>query len=411
MKPCIAILHYAGPPGVGGVESMIAYQSRGLAALGYPVRLVSGKGGELDFPAEIWIDPLFGSTHPDVLAVKRELDTGLVSPAFEKLVQRIYAALKTALADCPVCIAHNVLSLNKNLPLTVALKRLAQDEDLDLIGWCSDLAWTNPQYQPELHPGFPWDLLRTPWPRTRYVTISEARQEELSSLFGLVPDEVVVVTPGVDPAAFFQWTQTMRMIEDRLHLQDADVILLLPARLTRRKNIGLALHVLAALRRDTTIDYRLIVTGPPGPHNPTNPGYMGELLDLRQTLELQHSVHFLYELGEPVLNVDNTTIANLYQLADALLFPSLQEGFGIPLLEAGLVGLPIFCSNLPPFHQIAPNEVQFFDPLHDSPEAIAAIISRYFEAEPRYQLKKRVRQHYRWERIVRDQIVPLLENQ
>lgn len=402
----VAILHFASPPTVGGVEATIAHHARGLVDLGYQVRVISGAGADFDERIETFIHPLFGSRDPQVLAVKGELDGGIVSDAFHRLVEEVLNVLTEALDGCEVCIAHNVHSLNKNLPLTAALHRLTTPR---LVAWCHDLAWTNPQYLPELHDGHPWNLLRQRWPNTRYVTVSEARRAEMSQAFNLPSAQISVVTAGVDVPSFLQWTPQMRLIEDKLHLLDADVLLLLPARLTRRKNIGLGLRVLYELKSLNGVDYRLIVTGPPGPHNPTNPGYLGELLTLRDELGLQSAAHFLYELEEPPLVPDDTTMANLYQLSDALFFPSLQEGFGIPILEAGLVDLPIFCSDLPPFHQTGQDDVTYFYPEMDSPQQIARQISSYFNDNARQRLKNRVRHHFRWDAIIRTQLVPLLE--
>jgi len=247
------------------------------------------------------------------------------------------------------------------------------------------------------------------WPDTRYVTVSEARRHELAELLGIDPSEVAVVFPGVDPALFFQWTPTAQAIVARLGLLDADGLLLLPARLTRRKNIALGLRVLADLRARSGRDFRLIVTGPPGPHNPTNPGYLGELLALRQTLGLEASAHFLYELEEPPLVPDDATMANLYQLADALFFPSVQEGFGIPVVEAGWAGLPVFCADIPPLRHTGQADAVYFDPVAADPAAIANTIVSTLDALPSFRLKVRARQRYRWQTIIKEQVVPLLE--
>jgi len=402
----IAILHYAGPPIVGGVESTIAHHAHELANLGYSVRVISGFGETFDERVEIHIDPIFGSRDPQVLAAKSELDGGVVSNAFHSLVELQEAALKRALENCDVCIVHNVHTLNKNLALTAALHRLHQ---LHVIAWCHDLAWTNSQYLPELHDGYPWNLLRQAWANTRYVTVSESRRIDLAQLINITPDDISVIPPGIDPATFFQWTATTCMMEEKLQLLNADILLLVPARLTRRKNVELALRVLYELRKQNGKDYRLIISGPPGPHNPTNPGYLGDLLELRNALGLQSAAHFLYELSEPPLVPDDATMANLFQLCDALFFPSLQEGFGIPILEAGLAGLPIFCSNLPPFHETGQEDVVFFDPIAHTAEEIALMIRTYFTGNPRQRMKARVRQNYRWDALVRTRIVPLLE--
>jgi glycosyltransferase involved in cell wall biosynthesis len=396
-------LHYASPPTIGGVESTLASQAIGLSDRGYQVRVISGRGESFDPRIELQIDPIFSSTHPTTLAIKAALDTGYIPTEFYPCVAQLQEKLEHLLQDCSVCIVHNAHTLNKHLPLTAALARL---EHPKLIAWCHDLAWTNPQYLPELHRGYPWDLLRTPWQNSRYVTISEPRRIELAQLLGVHTDSIPVIPPGIDPARFFQWTPLMYQIETTLRLLDADGILLLPARLTRRKNIAFGLQSLAALRAQSARDYRLIITGPPGPHNPLNPGYLGELLTLCETLDLKASAHFLYQYQ---LIPDDPTMANLYTLADALLFPSFQEGFGIPLLEAGLTGLPIFCSNLPPFHHIGQMDVSYFDPIHDAPSELATRIQSTLEHDPRARLRIRTRKTARWDAIIRQQLIPLLE--
>ncbi len=409
----VAILHYASPPTVGGVESTIAYHARALADRGYAVRVVSGSGTPFDPRIETRVDPLFGSTHPDVLRVKAELDAGQISAAYTDLRAKMRSALAEALRGIDVCIAHNVVSMNKNLPLTAALAELAAESPLRVIAYCHDLAAVNDQYRAELHAGAPWDYLRTPWPDTRYVTVSGARQSELADLLAVRAESITVIPGGVDPARFFGWTPTTERLAQSLRLLDADGLLLLPARITRRKNIGLALRILAALRMRSGRDYRLIVTGPPGPHNPTNPGYLGELLTLCRDLQIEEEAHFLYAHGDSPdapLIPDDATIANLYQIADALLFPSQQEGFGIPILEAGLAGLSIFCADLPPLRETGESDAHYFDPVVGDPDVIAAQILAVLENSQTARLKIRARGRYRWDVLVRDYLLPLLED-
>jgi glycosyltransferase involved in cell wall biosynthesis len=407
----VAILHYAAPPGVGGAEITIAYHARWLARLGYAVRVLAGSGASFADNVDVTIEPLLGSTHPDVLQVKRDLDAGQVTGAFEALQNRIADCLRGALAGYQACIAHNIPTLNKNLAFTAALKQVSDELGVRVIAWCHDLAWTNAQYLPELHDGWPWDLLRQPWPGARCVTVSEPRRDELAALIGLDPEQIAVVTPGVDLAEFLGWTPAMTEIVERLGLADAEGIFLLPARITRRKNIQLALRILAEVRSQSGRDFRLVVTGPPGPHNPANPGYLGELLELRDSLGITESAHFLYALGradEPFM-LDEATVANLYLFSDALLFPSTQEGFGIPVLEAGLAGIPVFCADLPPLRQSGGADARYFDPENDRPGVIGASILEELDASRTFRLKRRVRREYRWEAIIRNRLVPLLE--
>jgi glycosyltransferase involved in cell wall biosynthesis len=207
-----------------------------------------------------------------------------------------------------------------------------------------------------------------------------------------------------------RWTDTTRRIVEGCRLWDADLVLLLPARITRRKNVQLAVRALACLRASTGLDARLIVTGPPGAHNPSNAAYLSQLLALRAELGLSQAVHLLYELGdrEEPLVPDDATLADLFLLADALLFPSSEEGFGIPLLEAGLARLPAFCSDIPPLRATGQGDAHYFPP-DAAPEAVADLVAGQLLTDSAFSLRRRVLRCHRWERILRDHLIPLIE--
>ncbi len=409
--PTVVLLHYAAPPVIGGVERTIAYHARYLAAAGYRVQVVAGRGGlqapGVQFQAVPWAD----SRHPRVLAVQQALAQGQVPPDFAALRRDLRAALQPFWDAAQVVVAHNVVTLHKNLALTAALHDLVTaTATRRLIAWCHDFAWADALYRPALHPGYPWDLLRTAWPRTRYVAVSEPRAHMLARLLGLPRAAIAVVPPGVDPAAFYKLEPVTRDLVARLNLWEAEPLLLLPARITRRKNIGLALRVVAALREDWPAA-ALVVTGPPGPHNPANRAYLEELLRLRADLGLTQAVHFLYQhgpQGEP-WHVPEAVVADLYRLADALLFPSRREGFGIPVLEAGLARLPAFVADIPELRAAGgPDVAARFAPDAD-PAAVAATIRRVLSADPLYRQRRRVVRTFRWARIVQHQVLPLLQ--
>ncbi len=399
----VGILHYAAPPGVGGVEQTIYYHALELTRAGHRVRVLAGVGQPFDPRVELVLAPEFGSAAPDVLAAKEQLDRGEVTGDFYALRQRSWERLQAALAGVETLIIHNALTLHKNLPLTAALYELSGASSPRLVGWHHDLAWEDPRYGQDLFPGYPWDLLRRPWPGVRHVTVSLSQQARLANLYGIDPREIAVVPPGVDAAHFFRWTETTRRLVEKVGLLEAGLVLLLPARLTRRKNVEMALRVLAELRR-TGRDVRLVVTGPPGPHNPANQAYLESLLALRRELGLEQAAHLLYEVG---IIPDDDTMADLYSLADALLFPSAQEGFGIPVLEAGLARLPAFCSDIPALRETGRSEVSFFS-LHDDPAYVAQLILDRLGSDPAHTLFRRVLEEYQWERIVRRQVIPLL---
>ena len=412
MSQPVVLLHYASPPGVGGVENTIERHAIALADLGVPVRIVSGEGAPFDPRIEVITDPLFGSQHPAVLDVARELAAGEVSSTFDTLRDSTLGRLREGIAGSGACIVHNAHTLHKNMPLTAALRLLVDEPGTPpFIAWAHDLAWTNAQYLPQLHEGYPWNLLRQAWPRTQYVTVSQARQAEMASLFEVPADSILVVPPGVDAPALLGWTPDMERLDARYHLLDADLLIVLPARLTRRKNLPYALQVLAEVREQTGRDARLIVTGPPGPHNPANAAYLKELLDLRAALGLDDAAHFLYTSdpdGQPYVP-DNATVAALLRTADALLMTSTQEGFGMPVLEAGLLGVPVFAAEMPAVREVAGDDCWRFDPSVEPASVLAGRLLRAMHASPVARLRVRVRQTMRWDSIVANQLLPLLE--
>lgn len=400
----IALLHYSVPPIVGGVESVIAQHARLMTQAGHSVILLAARGDSLGPTIPLKRLPLLDSKHPEILSVKAQLDAGTVPPEFEPLVQRTLADLCAALNGIDVLIAHNVASLNKNLVLTAALERLAKEAEAPrLILWHHDLAWTTPRYQPELHDGYPWDLLRTLW-GGQPVVISELRRRELADLFHIPPSQITVVPNGVETAQLLKLEPQTEALIQTLKLNDAAPLLLLPVRLTPRKNIELALHTLAALRQHFP-HAMLLVTGPEGPHNPANATYRQRLLQLRNDLGLQYAAHFAAEQSAEVL--PDAVVADLFRLSDALLFPSREEGFGIPLLEAALTRLPIFCSNIDPLPEIGGHDAHYFSP--DAPaQQVADLIFNTLNTDPIYNFSVRARQSYAWQRVYNQHIEPLL---
>ena len=200
----VGIMHYAAPPVVGGVESVIQSHAQCMCRAGHIVRLFAGRGETIDARYPVELIPLLDSRHPRVLGVKSALDAGTVPDDFEPLVDQIEHDLDRALTGVDVLMVHNVASLNKNLALTTALFNLSRKPDFPhIILWHHDLAWTTPRYQPELYEGYPWDLLRTAWPGVTQVVVSEERRKEFSALTHLSSDSIHVIPAGIDLQGFF----------------------------------------------------------------------------------------------------------------------------------------------------------------------------------------------------------------
>ncbi len=407
----VGLLHYTCPPIIGGVETILYEQATRLAARGHAVTVLSGRGGPFPPAAggiKLVIIPELDSKYPEVSAIRDGLDRGHVPPGFAGLQATIERRLEPALTELDSLIVHNALSLHFNLPLTAALWKIAERGGPRIISWVHDLSWVNPLYRPLMQEREPWDLLRRPNPKITLVFVSGQRLDEWRELTGVDVDANHVIPNGIDPAALFKLGPVANALAARLGLAGADVVLLAPVRITRRKNLEWAIEAAAAVRASGR-SVQLLITGPPGPHNPLALEYVQELKQLTEVMGLEESVRFLFEQNSSATDgyaIDAATLSDLYMLSDVVTLPSASEGFGLPLAEAAIFRVPVVCTDLPAFREVAPEGVTFV-PLADGPTAFAAAVLRVLES-PVARLRHRVINALSWDRIVAERIEPLL---
>ncbi len=408
----VAILHYSVPPVVGGVEAVIQAHTQLLVKAGWHVQLVAGVGALEALPAgaEFTCIPEMDSRFPRVVEISQQLEAGRVPTEFETLTAQLEAALEPILLESEHVIIHNIFSKHFNLPLTAALARLLDKGKIrHCIAWCHDFTWTSAHSRDKVRPGYPWDLLRTYRQDVTYVTISKRRQEELAGLFRSPEERIRVIYDGVDPADIYSLSAEGQALTGRLDLLGADLVLLMPVRITQAKNIEFALRVVAALK-NRGIKPKLVVSGPPDPHDPDDLQYFQSLLALRQELNVIEEARFVYESGPDAgegYEIGMPIVRELFRVCDLLLMPSHREGFGMPILEAGMTGMPIFSTDIPAAQEIGQADVMSFST--DDPAAeVAERILDWARSSREQQLRVRVRQNYSWQAVFDRAILPLL---
>jgi glycosyltransferase involved in cell wall biosynthesis len=351
------------------------------------------------------------SRYQEIVEASEALERGEMPDRFDRLVDRLLEALTATLAHFDNVIVHNVFTKHFNLPLTAALHNLLDEGTIrHCIAWCHDFTWTSPNSRSKVHPGYPWDLLRARRPDTTYVVVSEQRQDELASLFGCPPEEIHVVYNGVDPKTLLGLSEEGSGLIERLGLLQSDLILLMPVRVTQAKNVEYALRVVAALKARGCRP-KLVLTGPPDPHDERSLAYFRSLQTLRRVLGVEAEMRFVFESGpdpEQSFTIGERVVGDLYRVSDVMLMPSHREGFGMPVLEAGLVGVPIVCSgDVPAAREIGSGDVIRFD-VDEDPARLAERLLAWAAENPTYHLRRRVRQTYTWREIFRRDIRPLL---
>ncbi|MHB1083182.1 MAG: glycosyltransferase family 4 protein [Prosthecobacter sp.] len=269
-------------------------------------------------------------------------------------------------------IVHNVFTMPFDLVWTKKLIKLTRSRpDIRWINWVHDVRWSEQV------------------PQAVHVAVSEFRRLEYTQL---TQQPVHVIPNGFDASAVLGLTARVR----GLKLEHAGLVLLQPTRFVRRKNIEFGLRVLAELPHAL-----YLVTAAPDPHQSDGMRYFRELKQLAKELGVTKRVCFL---GEKAALTDND-VRSLYHMADVLFLPSTLEGYGLPLIEGALHGVPVFCSSIPAHHEVAVGATFF--KLTASPKNLARKIKANAAVQTR-QSQRQMMVRLAWSRIVQEMLEPLL---
>ncbi|MTD46219.1 glycosyltransferase [Conexibacter sp. W3-3-2] len=240
---------------------------------------------------------------------------------------------------------------------------------------------------PPIHPGLPVvaTILDTTWQRypasmewkgrvvfgvmsrvlgrtaSRVIAISEAGAQDLVTDLGIRRSRIDVTPLAVDPPARREPVSDSPALRERLGI-GAEPVVLCVAQKRAHKNLEAAIEALALLDAPA----QLVLPGSPN-------AYEASLRDLAIARGVADRVRFIGW-------VDDDDLEALYGSARCLVFPSLMEGFGLPLLEAMARDVPVACSNVSALPEVAGDAALLFDP-HDR-RAIADALRRLLTDEP-----------------------------
>jgi glycosyltransferase involved in cell wall biosynthesis len=184
------------------------------------------------------------------------------------------------------------------------------------------------------------------------LTPSAATARDLTERYGVEPDRTLVTPLGADPVE--PDLAGARAVLARLRV--AGPYLLTVGTLEPRKNLARLLDAFAEAAPELG-DHRLVVVGPSGWGPQPPPGAVGAA-------------------GRAALagKVPDAVLHGLYALADGLAYPSLYEGFGLPVVEAMAHGVPVLTSDRSSLPEVAGDAALLVDPTDTA--AIAAGLVR-----------------------------------
>jgi glycosyltransferase involved in cell wall biosynthesis len=236
---------------------------------------------------------------------------------------------------------------------------------------------------------------------TAVLADSQATRDDLVRAYGVDPGRVHVVYLGRDEA-FGPVRDVSRLARTRERYGIAGRYLLYVGTLQPRKNLARVIDAFAALAGDpalapTLSDVQLVLAGK-----------RGWLYD-----DLFAHVTLLGIASRVVFPgyVEEADLPALLSGALALVFPSLYEGFGIPVLEAGACGVPVITSNTSSLPEVAGDAALLVDP-HDVDAIADAMVRIATDAELRAELDRRGQENvkrFSWEKCARETLAVLEE--
>ena len=175
------------------------------------------------------------------------------------------------------------------------------------------------------------------------LAVSEYVRDDLMASLGIDRSSISVVHHGIDPLLFRPVNDSDQIGDIRRKYDLPEKIFLFVGTPHERKNLTRLVHSFTAL--SPSIAESLILLGPAGANWPPETATCSRLRILS--------------------SVQREDLAAIYSLSTGLVFPSLAEGFGYPVLEAMACGKPVICSRTTALPEVGGDAVCYVDPLDE----------------------------------------------
>ena len=423
IKIRIGIIHYTCPEAEkSGVTTVIRNHAIHLTKLGNEITIIYGKGGDLEGVKEVYIEEL-NPDHPKISELQGEIVSKKLDESSREEFVRIKETLKTKIRDAiqglHIVIVHNIPSMPFNFPATVAINELVEEGKNKFVFWIHDSIVLRREWKNFLRT-WPFTELHYQHPNVFNVTITKFRAKQLSR----IRDEnyklkhVKVIPNGINVEEYEKLDEETLKLREKLSLRWDDYVILMPMRVIPRKNIELGLKIICELKKLVVKRrVRLVITGPPDPkmhvHRQRYHDYLNKMI---KKLHLEDNVMLIHDLISFRRIYENNKIIkwgipDAYALADIVLITSKEEGFGLPVLEAGVARKPLFVSRIKSSEELLIEGIEaYMFGLTEKPASIAFKIFRYFLSNTIQFNFTNVISKYRWRIIVKKKVLPFLKD-
>lgn len=329
--------------GTDGVSLEAAKWVKVLGNIGHECFFLAG---EVDWPEErSYLLPEAHFLHPEIVEINAELLDQLGrAPATSGKMERLKNHLKVHLHQfirqfgLDLLIVENALALPMNIPLGLAITEVTAETNLPVIAHHHDFSWERQRYSVTAAD----DYLRAAFPPTlhsiHHVVINSFASRQLAlrtgALATLIPN---VMDFNNHPQESDGYASDLR---SELNIGPDQFLLLQPTRIVPRKRIELAIE----LTRRLGLDCVLVISHKSGDEGSTYDSYLEDYAKLMAVNVIFAADRFAAVRGQNRGGKKVYSLADAYQTADLVTYPSRIEGFGNAFLEAIYFKKPLVMS-------------------------------------------------------------------
>jgi len=186
------------------------------------------------------------------------------------------------------------------------------------------------------------------------VAVSQFTKDEIVREYRCPEDKITVTYPAVDTRYFCSISQEEAQREVAKILGARFPFLLHISSLQPRKNVPMIIQSFGKIKKAAAKNLKLVIVGSRNGYN----------FDQKIDEEIQRQVLAgNIKLGDVIVTGYRpmSQLPYFYQAAEAFVFPSAYEGFGIPLIESMACGVPVVISDIPVFREVAGNAAVYVD--------------------------------------------------
>ena len=241
---------------------------------------------------------------------------------------------------------------NRRVPVTVSCPTVGMVHDFSHLHIENKYDPLHTLYQDHV---LPWMIRKL----TRVLTISESSKRDIIEHARVPEDRITIIPHGVDHEVYKPGSREncARNVAAKYGVRPPYQLYISRIEHPGKNHVRL-IEAFEQLKQRDSIPHQLVLAGG---------DWHGADEVHRRAQSSRFAAEIVFTGFAPLAD-----LPDLYRGADAFVFPSLYEGFGMPILEAMACGTPVACSNVSSMPEVAGNAAVLFDP--SNPEAISDAI-------------------------------------